>query len=86
MPAGIAGFHPGGPRFPPQHLYFGHGNPGLRPPQPYGFQQQLFHGMRPGIAPNFMMPYHHLQRQGQPRQQMGVRRVGNLQQVPQQVI
>ncbi|KAG6624170.1 polyadenylate-binding protein 3-like [Carya illinoinensis] len=83
MPVGIAGFHPGGPRFSPQHLYFGQGNPGLLPPQPFGFQQQLFHGMRPGIAPNFMMPYH-LQRQGQPGQQMGVRRVGNLQQVQQQ--
>ncbi|KAK7848994.1 polyadenylate-binding protein 3 [Quercus suber] len=54
-------------------------------PQPagYGFQQQLLPGMRPGVAPNYIMPYH-LQRQGQSGHRMGVRRGGNFQQLPQQ--
>ncbi|KAI4346557.1 hypothetical protein L6164_007445 [Bauhinia variegata] len=84
LPAGIPGFHPGAPRIAPQQLYFGQGTPGLMPHQPggFGFQQQLLPGMRPGVAPNFIMPYH-LQRQGQPGQRMGVRRGGNLQQVQQ---
>ncbi|VFQ85532.1 unnamed protein product [Cuscuta campestris] len=68
------GFHPGAPRLAPhQQLYFGQGIP----PQAggYGFQQPLVPGMRP---PNFIMPYHHLHRQGQaaaaPR--VGMRRSG----------
>lgn len=85
LPSGIPGYHPGAPRLAPQQLYFGQGTPGLLPPQPagYGFQQQLLPGMRPGVAPNFIMPYH-LQRQGQHGQRMGVRRGGNFQQVQQQ--
>ncbi|KAI3843284.1 hypothetical protein MKX03_013465 [Papaver bracteatum] len=36
----------------------GQGGPGLVPqPAAYGFQPQLFPGMRPGVSPNFMMPY-----------------------------
>ncbi|KAH7568119.1 hypothetical protein JRO89_XS07G0240200 [Xanthoceras sorbifolium] len=84
LPSGIPGYHPGAARLGPQQLYFGQGSPGIMPPQPsgYGFQQQMFPGMRPG-GPNFIMPYH-LQRQGQPGQQrMGVRRNGNPQQMPQ---
>ncbi|XP_043694320.1 polyadenylate-binding protein 3-like isoform X2 [Telopea speciosissima] len=81
--SGIPGFHPG-PRLAPQQLYFGQGT-GLIPPQPagYGFQQQLLPGIRPGVAPNFLLPYH-LQRQGQPGQRMGVRRGGTPQQMQQQ--
>ncbi|KAI3892446.1 hypothetical protein MKX03_012664, partial [Papaver bracteatum] len=46
-------------------LYFSQGGPGLVPqPAAYGFQPQLFSGMRPGVSPNFMMPYP-LQLQGQ---------------------
>ncbi|TKY46112.1 Polyadenylate-binding protein 3 [Spatholobus suberectus] len=84
LPTGIPGYHPGAPRLAPQQLYFGQGTPGLVPPQPagYGFQQQLLPGMRPGVAPNFIMPYH-LQRQGLTSQRMGARRVGNLQPVQQ---
>ncbi|XP_061365647.1 polyadenylate-binding protein 3-like isoform X2 [Gastrolobium bilobum] len=84
LPVGIPGYHPGAPRLAPQQMYFGQGTPGLMPPQPvgYGFQQQLMPGMRPGVAPNFIMPYH-LQRQGQSGQRMNVRRVGNMQQVQQ---
>ncbi|KAL6003333.1 hypothetical protein ACLOJK_023556 [Asimina triloba] len=80
----LPGFHPGAPRLAPQQLYFGKGNPGLIPPQPagYGFQQQLLPGMRPGVAPNFIMPYP-VQRQ-QPGQRMGVRRGGTPQQMQQQ--
>ncbi|OIW12575.1 hypothetical protein TanjilG_04739 [Lupinus angustifolius] len=84
LPAGIPGYHPGAPRLAPQQLYFGQGTTGFIPPQPagFGFQQQIMSGMRPGVAPNFIMPYQ-LQRQGQPGQRMGVRRGGNLQQVQQ---
>ncbi|MED6118242.1 hypothetical protein PIB30_000868 [Stylosanthes scabra] len=84
MPSGIPGYHPGAPRLAPQQMYFGQGTPGFMPPQPagFGFQQQMLPGMRPGVAPNFVMPYH-LQRQGQPGQRMGIRRGGNLQQVQQ---
>ncbi|KAJ1424956.1 RNA-binding domain superfamily [Sesbania bispinosa] len=83
LPAGIPGY-PGAARLAPQQLYFGQGTPGFIPPQPagFGFQQQILPGMRPGVAPNFIMPYH-LQRQGQPGQRMGVRRNGNLQPVQQ---
>ncbi|KAL5560099.1 hypothetical protein UlMin_036310 [Ulmus minor] len=75
----IPGFHHAGPRLP-QQLYFGQGSPGIIPTQPagFGFQQQLLPGMRPGVAPNFIMPP--LQRQGQPWQRMGARRGGNFQQ------
>lgn len=85
LPSGVSGFRPGAPRLAPQQVYFGQGSPGLMPPQPagYGFQQQLLPGMRPGVGPNFILPYH-LQRQGQPGQRMGVRRGGNFQQVQQQ--
>ncbi|XP_068321040.1 polyadenylate-binding protein 3-like [Pyrus communis] len=85
MPSGLPGYHAGAPRLAPQQLYYGQGSPGLLPQQPagYGFQQQLLPGMRPGIGPNFIMPYH-LQRQGQPGQRMGARRGGNLQHAQQQ--
>lgn len=85
LPSGAPGFRPGPPRLAPQQVYYGQGTPGLIPPQPagYGFQQQLLPGMRPGVSPNFIMPYH-LQRQGPPGQRMGVRRGGNFQQVQQQ--
>ncbi|MED6187843.1 hypothetical protein PIB30_080350 [Stylosanthes scabra] len=84
MPSGIPGYHPGAPRLAPQQMYFGQGTPSFMPPQPagFGFQQQMLPGMRPGVAPNFVMPYH-LQRQGQPGQRMSIRRGGNLQQVQQ---
>ncbi|KAK1258990.1 Polyadenylate-binding protein 5 [Acorus gramineus] len=85
IPSGVPGYHPGTPRLGPPQLYYGQGTPGLMPPQPagYGFQQQLMPGIRPGVNPNFMMPYH-LQRQGQPGQRMGVRRGGPSQQMQQQ--
>ncbi|XP_050214474.1 polyadenylate-binding protein 5-like [Mercurialis annua] len=84
LPSGIPGYHAGAPRLAPQHLYFGQGTPGMMSPQHagYGFPQQLLPGVRPGVAPNFMMPYH-LQRQGQPGQRFGMRRGGNGQQQPQ---
>ncbi|XP_045809594.1 polyadenylate-binding protein 3-like [Trifolium pratense] len=80
----IPGYHPGAPRLAPQQLYFGQGTPGFIPPQPagFGFQQQILPGMRPGVAPNFVMPYQ-LQRQGQNGQRIGARRNGNLQHVHQ---
>ncbi|KAI3996233.1 hypothetical protein MKX01_026701 [Papaver californicum] len=85
LPPGIAAYHLGGPRPPhPQQIYFSQGGPSLVPqPAAYGFQPQLLPGMRPGVAPNFMMPYP-LQRQGQPGQRMGARRAGNPQQQMQQ--
>ncbi|KAI3919908.1 hypothetical protein MKW98_001164 [Papaver atlanticum] len=87
LPSGMTGFHPGGPRLAPQPLYFGQGAPGLIPSQPagYGFQQQLLPGVRPGVGPNFMVPYH-LPRQGQPGQRMGLRRGGNPHQMQQQIM
>nr|GME11648.1 polyadenylate-binding protein 3 [Ipomoea batatas] len=81
LPAGIPGFHPGAPRIAPQQLYFGQGSPGLMPPQAaagYGFQQPLVPGLRPGVAPNFIMPYQ-LHRQGQAAQRVGARRGANTQ-------
>ncbi|KAK1265005.1 Polyadenylate-binding protein 5 [Acorus gramineus] len=85
IPSNVPGYHPGTPRLGPPQLYYGQGTPGLIPPQPagYGFQQQLMPGIRPGVGPNFMIPYH-LQRQGQPGQRMGVRRGGPPQQMQQQ--
>lgn len=86
MPS-MPSYHPGPPRLAPQQLYFGQGAPGLIPPQPagYGFQQQLIPGIRPGVAPNFMMPYN-LQRQGQPGQRVGGRRGVSQQMQQQQLI
>ncbi|ONK59382.1 uncharacterized protein A4U43_C08F5860 [Asparagus officinalis] len=74
-------YHPGAPRLAPQHLYYGQGTAGLVPPQPagFGFQQQLVPGFRPGVAPNFMIPYD-LQRHGQLGHRMGIRRSGVHQQ------
>ncbi|KAF5189449.1 Polyadenylate-binding protein [Thalictrum thalictroides] len=85
VPFGVPGFHPGGPRLGLQQLYFGQGSPGSIPPQAagYAFQQHILPGLRPGIAPNYMMPYH-LQRQGQHGQRMGLRRGGAPQQMQQQ--
>ncbi|KAL6994579.1 hypothetical protein U1Q18_051959 [Sarracenia purpurea var. burkii] len=85
LPTGMPGFHPGAHRLAPQQLYFRQGTPGLLPPQPsgYGFQQQLLPGMRPSVAPNFVMPFQ-LQRQGQSGQRIGSRRGGNPQQMQQQ--
>lgn len=87
LPTGMPGFHPGAPRLAPQQLYFGQGTPGLIPPQPagYGFQQQLLPGIRPSVAPNFIMPYQ-LQRPGQPGQRFGARRGANAQQMQQQQV
>ncbi|KAL7245810.1 hypothetical protein ACSBR2_001027 [Camellia fascicularis] len=90
LPTGMPGFHPGTPRLAPQQLYFGQGTPGLLPSHPphpagYGFQQQLLPGMRPGVAPNFIMPFQ-LQRQGQPGHRVGARRGGNPQQMQQQLV
>nr|KYP62044.1 Polyadenylate-binding protein 3 [Cajanus cajan] len=83
----LSPYHPAAPRLP-QPLYYGQGA-GLVAPQPtgYGFQQQLMPSMRPGVSPNFIMPYH-LQRQGPPGQgshgqRMGTRRAGNFQSVQQ---
>lgn len=86
LPSGIPGFHPGA-RVSPQQMYYGQGNPGLAPPQPagYGFQPQLMSGMRPGMGPNFLMPYQ-FQRQGQPGPRSGMRRGGNSQPLPQQQV
>ncbi|MCL7028801.1 hypothetical protein MKW94_030784, partial [Papaver nudicaule] len=85
LPPGIAAYHLGGPSPPnPQQMYFSQGGPGLVPqPAAYGFQPQMLPGMRPGVAPIFMMPYP-LQRQGQPGQRMGARRAGIPQQQMQQ--
>ena len=87
LASGIPGFHPAAHRLGPQQLYYGQGGPGMIHPQPagYGFQQQLLPGIRPGVTPNYIMPYN-LQRQGQPGQRMGVRRGGNSQQMQQQQV
>ncbi|KAL5703565.1 hypothetical protein ACHQM5_022098 [Ranunculus cassubicifolius] len=83
VPSGMPGFHPGGPRIVPQPLYFGHGAHGFLPQSPYGFQQQLIPAMRPGVGPNFLVPYA-LPRQGQPGQRVGPRR--GVQQHQQQML
>ncbi|KAF3618550.1 Polyadenylate-binding protein 3 [Capsicum annuum] len=83
-PGGMPGFHSGAPRLAPQQVYFGQGAPGLIAPQAagFGFQQQLMPGIRPGVGPNFLLPYQ-LQRQGQ-HGRVGGRRGGNSQQQQQQ--
>lgn len=85
LPTGMHGFYPGSPRLAPQQLYYGQGAPGILPPHPagYGFQQQILSGIRPGVAPNFMMPFP-IQRQGQPGQRLGGRRGSNAHQLQQQ--
>ncbi|PIA47867.1 hypothetical protein AQUCO_01400454v1 [Aquilegia coerulea] len=83
VPSGVIGFHPGGPRIVPQPLYLGQGAHGFPPQHAYGFQQQLLPGIRPGVAPNFIVPYP-IQRQGQPGQRMGARGGGTPQQMQQQ--
>ncbi|KAF6171005.1 hypothetical protein GIB67_028566 [Kingdonia uniflora] len=82
----LPGFHHG-PRLAQQQLYYGQGGAPMLPPQPagYGFQQQLLPGIRPGVAPNFMMSYP-VQRQGQPGQRMGVRRGATPQLMQQQLM
>ncbi|KMT19622.1 hypothetical protein BVRB_1g012370 [Beta vulgaris subsp. vulgaris] len=84
LPTGMHGFFPGSPRLSPQHLYFGQGAPSMLPHHPagYGFQQQILPGIRPGVPPNFMMPFH-VHRQGQPGQRIGGRRGGNSHQLQQ---
>ncbi|KAH9691976.1 polyadenylate-binding protein [Citrus sinensis] len=72
LASGIPGYHHGAPRLGPQQLYYAAG---------YGFQQQVFPGLRPG-GPNYIMPYH-LQRQVHPGQRTGVRRSGNTHQMQQ---
>ncbi|RZC85836.1 hypothetical protein C5167_026509 [Papaver somniferum] len=54
-------------------------------PAGYGFQPQPLPGFRPGIGPNFMVPYH-LQKQGRPGQIMGLRRGGNPHLIQQHVM
>ncbi|XP_009786468.1 polyadenylate-binding protein 3-like [Nicotiana sylvestris] len=82
-PGAMSGFHNGAPRLAPQQVYFGQGAPGLIAPQAaeFGFQQQLMPGLRPGVGPNFLLPYQ-LQRQGQ-HGRVGGRRGGNSQQQQQ---
>ncbi|KAL5714757.1 hypothetical protein ACHQM5_016672 [Ranunculus cassubicifolius] len=85
IPYGMGGFHHAGHRVGPQHIYFGQGTPGSIPPHPaagYGIQQPLLSGIRPGLVPNYVVPYH-LQRQGQPGQRIGLRRGVTPQQIQQ---
>ncbi|XP_021771513.1 polyadenylate-binding protein 5-like [Chenopodium quinoa] len=85
LPTGMHGFYPGSPRLAPQQLYFGQGAPGMLSPHPagYGFQQQILSGIRPGVPPNFVMPFP-VQRHGQPGQRVGGRRGGNAHQLRQE--
>ncbi|KAK4348701.1 hypothetical protein RND71_031456 [Anisodus tanguticus] len=82
-PGGMPGFPNGAPQLAPQQVYFGQGAPGLIAPQAagFGFQQQLMPGIRPGVGPNFLLPYQ-LQCQGQ-HGRVGGRRGGNSQQQKQ---
>ncbi|MBA0867807.1 hypothetical protein Goshw_004477 [Gossypium schwendimanii] len=88
LASGVPGYHSGPHRLDPQQLYYGQGSPGLLHPQPagYGYQQQLIPGIRPGVTPNYIMPYNLQRQQGQPGQRMGVRRGGNSQQMLQQQV
>ncbi|PPS15764.1 hypothetical protein GOBAR_AA04814 [Gossypium barbadense] len=88
LASGFPGYHSGPHRLDPQQLYYGQGSPGLLHPQPagYGYQQQLIPGIRPGVTPNYIMPYNLQRQQGQPGQRMGVRRGGNSQQMLQQQV
>ncbi|KAG8377304.1 hypothetical protein BUALT_Bualt08G0019300 [Buddleja alternifolia] len=81
---GLPGFHSGAPTFAHQQLYFGQVGAGIIPSQSptYGFQQQHMPGLQPGVPSNFVVPFQ-LQRQGQPGQRFGSRRVGSSQQQQQ---
>ncbi|CAL9753932.1 unnamed protein product [Musa acuminata subsp. burmannicoides] len=81
----MPGYHPVPSRLAPQQLYFGQGVSSLMPSQPagYGYQPQLIPGIRPGVVPNYMMPYSP-QRQGQLGQRTGSRRGGGTPQLMQQ--
>ncbi|KAJ6794413.1 polyadenylate-binding protein 2-like [Iris pallida] len=41
-------YQPGAPRFG-QQLFYGQAPPTLIPPQQFGYQQQLVHGIQPGV-------------------------------------
>jgi len=70
--AGMTGYHPMGSFHP--HIYFGSGTSSFVSPTGYGFQPHLLpQGMR-GVAPNFIMPYHH-----QEQRMNTIRRIGNNQ-------
>ncbi|KAK8292660.1 hypothetical protein V6Z12_D06G135200 [Gossypium hirsutum] len=88
LASGVPGYHSGPHRLDLQQLYYGQGSPGLLHPQPagYGYQQQLIPGIRPGVTPNYIMPYNLQRQRGQPGQRMGVRRGGNSQQMLQQQV
>ncbi|RRT77220.1 hypothetical protein BHE74_00003954 [Ensete ventricosum] len=81
----MPGYQPVPSRLAPQQFYFGQGVSSLIPSQPagYGYQQQLIPGIRPGVVPNYMMPYSP-QRQGQLGQRTGSRRGGTPQLMQQQ--
>lgn len=61
-PGGMPGYHTGAPRLAPPQVYFGQ----AVAPQAagFGYQQQFMPGLRPGVGPNFLLPYQ-FQRQGQ---------------------
>ncbi|TYI77352.1 hypothetical protein E1A91_D06G136500v1 [Gossypium mustelinum] len=88
LASGVPGYHSGPHRLDLQQLYYGQGSPGLLHPRPagYGYQQQLIPGIRPGVTPNYIMPYNLQRQRGQPGQRMGVRRGGNSQQMLQQQV
>ncbi|KAJ6804023.1 polyadenylate-binding protein 2-like [Iris pallida] len=85
-------YHPGAPGLG-QQLFYGQAPPALIPPQQFGYQQQLVHGMRPGGSPmpNFFVP---MVPQGQPPQRPGGRLAGggpvqqaqHVPMIPQQMI
>ncbi|XP_015072184.1 polyadenylate-binding protein 5 isoform X2 [Solanum pennellii] len=61
-PGGMPGYHTGAPRLAPPQVYFGQG---VAPQAAgFGYQQQFMPGLRPGVGPNFLLPYQ-FQRQGQ---------------------
>ncbi|KAH0680037.1 hypothetical protein KY285_021045 [Solanum tuberosum] len=76
-PGGMPGYHTGAPRLAPPQVYFSQGV--ATQAAGFGFQQQFMPGLRPGVGPNFFLPYQFQHHQGQ-HGRIGGRRGGYPQQ------
>ncbi|KAK6792349.1 hypothetical protein RDI58_011430 [Solanum bulbocastanum] len=76
-PGGMPGYHTEAPGLAPPQVYFSQGV--ATQAAGFGFQQQFMPRLRPGVGPNFLLPYQFQHHQGQ-HGRIGGRRGGNFQQ------